>query len=72
MPGVDAAQIAAAGATSFRSTIPEEYLPGVVEAYNAALTQIFEIALVMACLTTIGSLAMEWRSVKGKKIEVGA
>ena len=72
MPGVDAAQIAAAGATSFRSTIPAEYLPGVVEAYNAALTQIFEIALVMACLTTIGSLAMEWKSVKGKKIEVGA
>ena len=72
VPGVDAAEVALAGATSFRSLVPAEYVAGVVQEYNTALTQVFEIALVMACLTTLGSLAVEWRSVKGKKIEIGA
>ena len=72
VPNVDAAQVALAGATSFRGLVPAEYVSGIVREYNEALTQVFEIALVMACLTTVGSLAMEWRSVKGKKMEVGA
>ena len=72
VPGVNGADFAKAGATNFRSVIPEQYLPGVIQECNTALTQIFEIAVVMACLTTIGSLAMEWKSVKVKKIQVGA
>ena len=72
VPGVSAEDFAAAGATNFRSIIPEEYLPGVIREYNTALTQVFEIAVVMACLTAIGSLAMEWKSVKVKKIQGGA
>lgn len=66
VPGVDAAAVASTGATNLQRAIPPEYLPGVVQVYNHALTQIFELVLVMACLTSIGSLAMEWRSVKGK------
>ena len=72
VPGVDAAEVALAGATSFRSVVPAEYVPGIVQEYNTALTQVFEIALVMACLTTLGSLAMEGWSVMGKKLDVGA
>ena len=71
MPGVDAVEVAMAGATSFRSVVPAEYVPGIVQEYNTALTQVFGIALVMACLTTLGSLVVEWRSAKGRKIEVG-
>ncbi|KAM0795927.1 major facilitator superfamily, partial [Usnea florida] len=72
VPGVDAAEVAMAGATSFRSVVPAQYVRGIVQEYNMALKQVFEMALVMACLTTLGSLAVEWRSVKGKKMEVGA
>ena len=72
VPGVDAARVALAGATSFRDLVPAEYVDGIVREYNEALTQVFEIAVVMACLTAVGSLAMEWRSVKEGKMEVGA
>lgn len=70
VPGVDAVKIASAGATNLQKVIPAEHLHGVIQVYNDALTQIFEIVLVMACLTTIGSLAMEWKSVKGKQTDM--
>lgn len=72
VPGVDAVAVASTGATNLQNVIPPEYLHGVIEVYNHALTQVFEIVLVMACLTIIGSLAMEWNSVKGKQVEMSA
>jgi hypothetical protein len=30
------------------------------------------VSAIMAVLTLIGSAAIEWKSVKGKKIEMGA
>ena len=72
VPGVDAVAVASAGATNLQNVIPSEYLRGVIEVYNHALTQIFVLVLVMACLTSIGSVAMEWRSVKGTQVEMSA
>ena len=72
VPGVDAVAAASAGATNIRKVIPAEYLMGVLQVYNDALTQVFKIVLVMACLTTIGSVAIEWKSVKGKPTEMVA
>ena len=72
VPGVDAVAAASAGATNIRKVIPAEYLIGVLQVYNDALTQVFKIVLVMACLTTIGSMAIEWKSVKGKPTEMVA
>ncbi|KAH8585724.1 major facilitator superfamily domain-containing protein [Bisporella sp. PMI_857] len=72
IPDVDAVSAVDAGATNIRNIIPAKELQGVLEVYNDALTQVFEIALVMACLTTIGSAAMEWKSIKGKKLDVAA
>lgn len=72
VPGVDAAAAASAGATNIRNVIPLEYLPGVIQTYNDGLTQVFIIVLVMGCLTSIGSVAIEWKSVKGKEIQMGA
>lgn len=72
IPDVDAAAVASTGATSLGTVIPAQYLHGVLEVYNYALTQIFVLVLVMACLTVIGSAAMEWRSVKGKQVAMAA
>ena len=72
VPDVDAAAVASTGATSLGAVIPAQYLRGVIEVYNYALTQIFVLVLVMACLTVIGSAAMEWRSVKGKQVAMAA
>ncbi len=59
VPGVDAVAAASAGATNVRKVIPAEYLHGVLQVYNNALTQVFKIVFVMACLTTIGGVAID-------------
>ena len=72
VPGVSAAAAARADATNIRDVILPEYLHGVIQMYNDALTDVFEIVLVMACLTSIDSVSMEWESVRGKQTEMTA
>lgn len=72
VPGLDPDVVLSTGATSIQSTIDKAQLPGVTLAYNNALTHAFLVAAVMAALTIIGSATIEWKSVKGKKIEMGA
>jgi MFS family permease len=78
VPGLDPTVVLQTGATSIQKTIDKAYLPGVTLAYNNALTDAYLVATTMAALTIIGSLSIEWKSVKGKKtvegkkIEMGA
>ncbi|KAB8301995.1 hypothetical protein EYC80_005448 [Monilinia laxa] len=72
VPDLNPAVVLSTGATSIQKTIAPEFLAGVTISYNNALTQSFLVAAVMAALTIIGSLAIEWKSVKGKNIEMGA
>lgn len=69
--GFDASMILKLGATTLKSAVPAQYLPGVLVAYNRALTQTWYVSVAMACLTLFGTAALEWKSVKGKKIEMG-
>ncbi|KAI1857640.1 hypothetical protein JX265_011055 [Neoarthrinium moseri] len=55
------------GATTLSSSVPPELLGAVLSAYNESLRKVFQIGLIMCCLTILGSIAMEWRSVKEKK-----
>ncbi|RDW73937.1 putative DHA14-like major facilitator ABC transporter [Coleophoma crateriformis] len=72
VPTLDPSVVLSTGATSIQSTIEKQFLPGVTLAYNNALTQAFLVAAIMAALTIVGSAAIEWKSVKGKKIEMAA
>ncbi|TVY38445.1 Aspyridones efflux protein [Lachnellula occidentalis] len=71
-PTVDPALVLSTGATSIQKSIDPSVLPGVTMAYNSGLTEAYLVATIMASFTIIGSLAIEWKSVKGKKIEMGA
>ncbi|KAH8892647.1 MFS general substrate transporter [Thozetella sp. PMI_491] len=57
------------GATQVASLVPPQYLPTVLVAYNAALTKVYTVAVCLSALTIIGSLTMEWRSVKKAKAD---
>ncbi|MCJ1396364.1 MFS sugar transporter [Xylographa bjoerkii] len=72
VPSVDPALVLATGATSLQSAVSPKDLPGVLLAYNGALDQVFYIAVAMATLSTFGALGMEWKSVKGKKVDAMA
>lgn len=58
------------GATSVQTIVPKELLPAVTQAYNDALTQTFVVFAAMASASILGAAWTEWRSVKGKKIEM--
>ncbi len=66
VPNFSPATLLQSGATDIRSKVPAELLPTVLTAFNDALTHVFIVSICMSALTMAGSLAMEWRSVKGK------
>ncbi|KAH0287663.1 MFS toxin efflux pump [Aureobasidium namibiae CBS 147.97] len=72
VPDLDPAIVLRTGATELKSAIGEQYRAGVLRAYNDALTNSYYVAAALATLSIVGSLAVEWKSVKGKKIEVMA
>ncbi|KAJ7764906.1 major facilitator superfamily domain-containing protein [Mycena metata] len=70
VPGVDPSIVLNAGATSLRDAVDPQYLSAVISVYNEALVNVFYVSVAMACLSLAGSLAMEWRSIKGQNIQV--
>ena len=63
-PGFTPALLTNAGATALIQALPAEARPQVLLEYNEALRKVFQVALIVVCLTIFGSLALEWRSVK--------
>jgi hypothetical protein len=52
------------GATDFTSTVPKDKLPLFLEAYNAAINNVFYCALGLASLAFVSSFFVEWKTVK--------
>ncbi|KAK4500045.1 hypothetical protein PRZ48_008231 [Zasmidium cellare] len=72
-PQVDAAALVASGATAYQGTVPTEYLSSVHDAYNEALTETFVAGVVIAAMSILGALGMEWKNVHtAKKSQVAA
>lgn len=72
VPGLNPELVLSAGATSLQRVIPTHFLGGVQTAYNSAIVDTFYVAVAMACLSIIGAALLEWKSVKGQKIEMAA
>jgi hypothetical protein len=66
LPGFDASVITNAGATQLERLVSKEDLPTVLTAYNMGIDNTFYVALAASCLAFVGSLFMEWKSVKGR------
>ncbi|KAK5133653.1 hypothetical protein LTR08_007507 [Meristemomyces frigidus] len=72
VPDLDPAIVLATGATSLKTAIPQQYLGGVQLAYNDSVMSTFYVGVAMATVSFFGAIAFEWKSVKGKKIEMTA
>ncbi|OAL24890.1 hypothetical protein AYO20_10594 [Fonsecaea nubica] len=68
--GVDPQAIIMAGATHIRQVTPPAQLAGVLYAYNVAVTHSYILSIACASIAFLFSLGFEWKSVKGKKIEM--
>ena len=69
--GVDPWTIVNAGATHIREVTPPSQLQGVLFAYNIAVTHTYILSIAAAGIAFFISLGFEWKSVKGKKLELG-
>ncbi|KAL4740438.1 MFS general substrate transporter [Aspergillus similis] len=73
IPNFSPTDVVNGGATSVRSIVSEAVLPEVLLAYNDALVKVFQLALIMGCLSLLGAVGIEWKNMKGtKEDEAGA
>lgn len=72
VPDLDPKIVLAVGATELKNAIPKNFLPGVLTAYNAALTETYYVSVAAATMSIVGAAFVQWKSMKGKKIEMMA
>ena len=70
-PGVNPQVVIAAGASHIREVVSKAQLPGVLLAYDVAITRAYILSIATAGLAFLFSFIFEWKSVKGKKLEMG-
>ncbi|KAJ7174417.1 major facilitator superfamily transporter [Mycena filopes] len=70
VPGLDPRIVLSVGATNLKFNIDPQYLPVVLRVYNDALISTFYIAIALVSLSIFGALGMEWRNLRGKKIDM--
>ncbi|KAI9727502.1 MAG: hypothetical protein M1828_006444 [Chrysothrix sp. TS-e1954] len=68
-PDVDANALETMGLTGLIKHLgATNNLAGALESYDMAVTQTFILPVVLACLSIAGSMSMEWKSVKHKRL----
>ena len=69
VPDFPANVVLSTGATYLKNAVPPQYISRVLVAYDAALTQTWYVSVAMSCLSVIGAVFLEWKSMKAKKVE---
>lgn len=69
VPDLNPDLLVGSGATSIQQLVSAKDLPAVKNAYNHSLTRAFLVATIMAALTLLGSVAVEWKNIKTKPLE---
>ena len=73
VPGFNSSLITSGGATSLLRSLPANLRETVLTAYNEALRKVFQVGLIVSCLTVLGAATLEWRSIlKKPEVNVGA
>lgn len=64
IPGITAKLIQSTGATDILSFVPPAQHAEALIKYNNSLRVCFQVGVILACLSFIGAVFMEWRTVK--------
>ncbi|KAJ6615512.1 major facilitator superfamily domain-containing protein [Mycena sp. CBHHK59/15] len=70
VPSVDPSIILRAGATSLKDAVPAQFVDAVILVYNKALVSAFYVATATACLSAVGALVIEWKTIKVQETTV--
>jgi len=66
-PSLNATSLETMGLSDLKKNIGAKNLKGVLLGYDKAVTQTFYLPVALTCLSLVGTLGMEWRSVKKKR-----
>lgn len=64
VPGFEPGLVTSGGATSLVDALPAAYRGVVLAAYNESLQKVFQIALVLCCVSVVGCAILEWKNVR--------
>lgn len=67
LPNFDTDVLLHGGATTIVQQVPPELRVRFIAAYSKSITQTFYIAVALGALSILGSLGVEWKSIKGDK-----
>jgi MFS family permease len=66
IPGFQPGLVTSGGATSLVTSLPVEFHDMALAAYNEALRKVFQVGLIVSCLSVLGAAGLEWRSIRAK------
>ncbi|EXJ70716.1 uncharacterized protein A1O5_05706 [Cladophialophora psammophila CBS 110553] len=66
VPEVDYTSLSRDGLVNLSSYVKAPYLAGAIRSVSTAVMQTFYLPVALSCMTLVGALGMEWRSVKKK------
>lgn len=55
-----------------RAVVDPARLPEVLVVYNDAIVKTFQLGLILSCLSTLGAVGVEWKSIKASQTMAGA
>ncbi|KAJ5920083.1 hypothetical protein N7516_010941 [Penicillium verrucosum] len=64
LPGFNSNLVTSGGVTGLLDTMPAGLHNTVLHSYNDALRKVFQVGMVLSCLTVLGAVTLEWKSVK--------
>jgi hypothetical protein len=67
VPGLTPTYIAEHGLGDIKNGVPTQRWDEVLSGINRSLTHTWYLTVALACTTMVGSLLIEWRSVKQKQ-----
>ncbi|KAL5319175.1 hypothetical protein ACEPPN_012224 [Leptodophora sp. 'Broadleaf-Isolate-01'] len=70
VPTVNPALVLSVGATALKKVVSQADFPAVLEAYSDAITFTLFVPMALAAASLFGAAAMEWKSVRGKKMDL--
>lgn len=67
IPGFEPGLVTSGGATSLVDSLPAAYRDVILAAYNKSLQKVFQISLILCCISVIGCVTLERKNVKKGK-----
>ncbi|KAJ5697000.1 MFS general substrate transporter [Penicillium majusculum] len=64
LPGFNPHLVTSGGVTELLDTMPADLHETVLHSYNDALRKVFQVGMVISCLTVLGAATLEWKSIK--------